>query len=202
MVKVVWRNITTQVVTTMRVSAWMIFLIVLAVSACSSNTASYKKKPPERAKPVTELNLNLPGKEHACYKPDLSDQSFLDKGLDALEQGAYIESLSNFKKQLQSDKSQSSELNAKLAINYLIFIPSSPVHDLKEAKKMYRQLRKQLTTGVVLDRRVGFIKESMEAFLLLEKHIAALEEKNVQLNDDLKKREEALKRLRDLTLGS
>lgn len=186
----------------MRAGTWLIFLMVLAVSACSSNTSSYKKRPPERAKPVTELNLNLPGDEQAGYKPDLSDQSFLDKGLDALEQGAYIESLRNFKRHLRSVKTQTSELNARLAINYLIFIPSSPVHDLKEAKKMYRQLRKQLTVDIVLNRRVQFIKESMEAFLLLEKHISALEEKNIQLKDELKKREEALKRLRDLTLGS
>lgn len=203
----IWLKLTgekkpTQVATTMTVRASIILLIVLAVSACSSNQSSYKKKPPERAKPVTELNLNLPGDQQTSFKPNLSDQSSLDKGLDALEQGLYIEALRFFKRYLRNERTLTSELNARLAINYLIFIPSSPVHDLKEAKKVYRKLRKELTPGVVLNTRVQFIKESMEAFLLLEKQISALEEKNLQLTDDLKKREEALKRLRDLTLGS
>ena len=182
--------------------AYIIVLTVVIISACSVNPPSYRKTPPERAKPVTELNLNLAKKQQGGYQPDLSDQSFLNMGLDALEQGSYIESLRNFKKHLRADNTQTSELNARLAINYLIFIPSSPVHDLKKAKKMYRQLRKKMTEDVVLNRRVQFIKKSMEVFLLFEKHIAALETENLNLQDDLKRREEALKRLRDLALGS
>jgi hypothetical protein len=73
---------------------------------------------------------------------------------------------------------------------------------IKEAKKTYYELRRELTDDIALDRRVLLMREAMEAFLLLEKHISSLEDKNLQLQKNLRKRESALKRLRELALGS
>jgi len=187
----------------MRMSVLIVAILVVSVlTACSSNQSTYKHRLPERVKPVTELNLNFPGSEQACFKPDLSEQSLLYQGLDSLEKGSYIEALRFFKRHLRTQKNSSAQLDARLAINYLIFIPASPVHDIKEAKKTYYELRRELTDDIALDRRVLLMREAMEAFLLLEKHISSLEDKNLQLQKNLRKRESALKRLRELALGS
>ena len=45
------------------------------------------------------------------------------------------------------------------------------------------------------------MQQALESFVLLDRHVNDLENRTSMLEDDLEKREQALKRLRELTLG-
>ena len=45
------------------------------------------------------------------------------------------------------------------------------------------------------------MQQALESFVLMERHVADLENRATMLREDLEKREQALKRLRELTLG-
>ena len=52
-----------------------------------------------------------------------------------------------------------------------------------------------------VDQRVALLQLSLESFRVMYRHVDDLQDANDTLKEDLAKREEALKRLRELTLG-
>ncbi len=80
-------------------------------------------------------------------------------------------------------------------------LPSSPFYDPDAAQRRYRRLSKQSVDGMDIHPYVLVMRESLEAFSVMNRHVADLESTNAILKEDLAKREEALKRLRELTLG-
>ena len=77
----------------------------------------------------------------------------------------------------------------------------SPLHDAQQARKSYRDLRKKDWQEMELHQQTRLMQYSLETFLAMERRGRELEETNADLEEDLKKREEAIKRLRELTLG-
>ena len=90
---------------------------------------------------------------------------------------------------------------ADIAIAYVSMLPSSPFFDANAARKSFRKLEKQLSEDMQLHPNARLMRESLEAFVVMDRHIADLENNNATLKEDLEKREAALKRLRELTLG-
>ncbi len=73
--------------------------------------------------------------------------------------------------------------------------------DPDEARKSFRDLRKVDWQSMELHQQTLLMRQSLETFLLVERQNRELQDANRGLRKDLEKREEALKRLRELTLG-
>jgi len=154
---------------------------------------------------VPELTLNLPAsKDCQCVAPqDGPDHTFLERGYTALAQGDHIEAVQHFQRYQRLEDSPLSDWEAGMAIAYVSMLPTSPFFDPEAARKTYRRLNKLLTPQwqTRLHEKSLLMRESLETFVVLDRHIADLEANNATLKQDLEKREEALRRLRELTLG-
>lgn len=149
---------------------------------------------------VPELNLNLPSGGCQCAEQQ-DNFTFLERGLLSLEQRDYLEALQHFQNYQRIEKTDLANLEAGIAIAYLSILPDSPIFDRDAARDSYSDLRKSITQETVLNRDVELMHDSLESFLDLYGQIDRLKKTNADLRAELQKREEAIKRLRDLTLG-
>ncbi len=87
-----------------------------------------------------------------------------------------------------------------LAIAYVSMLPSSPFYDVDAAQLAFAELQAREPEG---DKHhsVVLMQQALESFVIMERHVADLESRATMLREDLEKREQALKRLRELTLG-
>ena len=151
---------------------------------------------------VPELTLNLPQDEDCnCVVEDPADYTFLERGFKALAEGDHIEAVQHFQRYQRLEKSAAAEWEAGIAIAYISTLSASPFYDSMEARKSYRDLRKPYSKELKVHDQTRIMAQSLESFEVSERHIKDLENNNAILKEDLRKREEALKRLRELTLG-
>jgi tetratricopeptide (TPR) repeat protein len=148
-----------------------------------------------------ELTLNLPGEKYACVEQDVYDYTPLERGFTSLAAGEYIEAVQHFQRYQRLDDTVSANIEAGIGIAYISMLPASPFYDTAEARKSYRKLRQVPVQGLELHEQTLLMRQSLETFLKMERIIVELDNDNVGLKKDLKKREEALRRLRELTLG-
>ena len=92
-------------------------------------------------------------------------------------------------------------MEAKIAIAYLSILPDSPIYDGEAARTSYRQLRKGIQPDWKMNEKILLLQDSLETFLEMQQQLVELERDNATLRSELDKREKAIKRLRDLTLG-
>ena len=171
---------------------------VLVVAGCASS--SPYNSGGSTAEPAPEITLNMPQRECQC-EPEQSDVAFLEKGFGSLHEGQYLEALQYFQRYQRLEKTDRADLQSKIAIAYLSIIPDSPIYDSEAARDSYRQLRKQVRQHEPLHGKIQLVQDSLETFLAMESSIVDLKQDNERLRNELAKREEAIKRLRDLTLG-
>jgi hypothetical protein len=174
---------------------------VVLLGACASAPPERDSTGPAVAEDVPELTLNLPKTDCDCNQPVVQDHTFLERGVDAIGHGDYIDALQHIKRYQRLEKSAQSDWEAGISISYLSMLPSSPFYDVEAARKRYRRLSKQSTEGMVIHPSVLLMQESLEALVVMDRHIEDLESNNAILKEDLAKRKDALKRLRELTLG-
>ncbi len=149
---------------------------------------------------LPELNLNLPSKDCAC-EAQQEAFTFLEKGVDALSEAAYLESLRYFQSYQRIENTPQANLESAIAIAYLSTLPKSPIYDRAEAYKAYSALRGQLDSGISIHEPVRIMQNAMESFIEMYDQVEQLKRGNASLRAELEKREEAITRLRDLTLG-
>lgn len=188
---------------------------VLTLSACvNSGQATPPTSPPQASAPVAaeapvvdqqvpELNLNLQAAKK-CDCPAAASQedfTFLEKGYRALLDGEYETAMENFQRYQRLESSPRASLEAGLAIAYLRMLPRGPYYNPELARSSFRLLREQDAKALKIHDYTRLMRQALLNMLKLEAEQQKLEEKNESLQADLKKREEALKRLRELTLG-
>ena len=149
---------------------------------------------------LPELNLNLPAGDCVCDNPQ-ANFTFLEKGFNALEEGAYLESLQYFQRYQRIEKTDLAQVEAGIAIAYLSILPDSPIYDRDTARDSYMPLRGLVTEDMKLHSEVQLMQASLDSFMEMYDQIEQLKETNGSLRSELEKREQAIKRLRDLTLG-
>jgi hypothetical protein len=172
---------------------------VCLLQACASVP---EDKPLEGNGSIPELTLNLPEEGCSCVATgEQSDYTFLEKGFDALEEGDYIEAVQSFQRYQRVEQSPEAQLEAKIAIAYVSTLSKSPFFDPVEARRAHRHLYKQFKPGMEIHQEIIFMRDSLETFAVMQRHIVNLEASNATLTEDLRKREQALKRLRELALG-
>ena len=150
-----------------------------------------------------ELNLNLPEPDDCNCQADVAtvDYTFLDRGMQALARGEYIEAVQQFQRYRRLEKGDTARWEAELAIAYVSMLPRSPFYDGDAALMSFTQLQRDYREEMQLHDSIALLYEALDAFLLQAKHLDDLENSNAILREDLAKREQALKRLRELTLG-
>jgi hypothetical protein len=157
---------------------------------------------PEDPNNIPELTLNLPGGEECvCVPEEPVDYTFLEKGFSALVAGEHIEAVQHFQRYQRLEASDRADWEAGIAIAYDSMLPRSPFYDPEAARKSYEKLRKSGPGGMQVHEKILMMRDSLETFVRMDRQIEDLESDNAILNEDLEKREEALKRLRALTLG-
>lgn len=149
---------------------------------------------------VPEITLNLPGNDCLCEQTQTT-YTFIEKGFNALEAGEYLEALQYFQRYQRIEKTTAANAEARIAIAYLSALPDSPIFDRDEAAQSYSALRGELSDEMDLHGEVLLMQQSLETFLENYQQIERLKQSNAGLREELEKREEAIKRLRDLTLG-
>lgn len=169
---------------------------VLVMAGCASS-------PPAGggAGSAAEITLNMPRQECLCEESTPGEEAFLEKGFDSLHEEQYLEALQYFQRYQRLEKTDRADLQARIAIAYLSIIPDSPIYDSEAARDSYRELREQVKQQEPLYGKIQLVQDSLETFLEMESDIGDLKQENARLRKELAKREQAIKRLRDLTLG-
>jgi len=171
---------------------------VLLVAACGGTPVQEDQA---SQKPVPELTLNMPVNNCNCDGLREQNYTFLEKGFMALQSGEYLESLQYFQRYQRIEKSELSNNEARIAIAYLSILPDSPIFDREAARDSYSRLKLSEAVTEGMDERILLLRDSLDTFIDMEEQIERLLETNSDLRSELQKRESAIKRLRDLTLG-
>jgi hypothetical protein len=149
------------------------------------------------------LTLNLPeGTEDCACSPVVeSDYTFLEKGFSALVAGEHIEAVQYFQRYKRLESSPLADWEADIAIAYDSMLPASPFYDPQAARKAYEALALRDVQVEAAHEKVLMMRDALATFVAMDREITRLESDNAIVREDLAKREEALKRLRALTLG-
>ncbi len=165
------------------------------------------EQPPVAAKkrePIGELDLNLPKSgDEACNcapQPGI-DRTFLDKGFSRMAAGDYREAVNYFRRYQRLESSPSVNWEAGIAIAYVKMLPQSPYYNWRAAHEAYLRLMREQPTGIALHENIALLRETLAILVDLHLQINDLQSENATLGEDLEKREEALRRLRELMLG-
>lgn len=182
-------------------------IALVIVQGCAQ--APVEPAPEQEQQPVEaapEITLNLPA-ETDCVCDAVgedgseADYTFLEKGYAALAVADYAEAQSYFERYRRLESSAVADWEADIALALMLTLPESPVYDPKEARKRFRDLNEQDWRAMALHQQTLLARQSLDGFLVMSRRVRELRESNEALKEDLQKREEAIKRLRELTLG-
>jgi len=179
--------------------------LVLLLQACATTQQVGEEASAEPAadpQAVPELTLNLPQQEDCtCVPENPADYTFLEKGFSALAGGDHIEAVQYFQRYQRLESSPQANWEAGIAIAYDSMLPHSPFYDPQAARKSYTRLKGQQVEGAPIHEKVLILRDSLEVFMTMRERIYRLNTNNAVLKEEVAKREEALKRLRELALG-
>jgi tetratricopeptide (TPR) repeat protein len=174
----------------------------LALGGCATAPDPAPAVAPVRAPEDVELTLNLPDQASGCEctLPGARDATFLERGVVVLARGDYIEAVQYFQRYQRLEKTPLAQWEARLAIAYASMLPSSPFYDVDAARAAYVELQADEPEGEK-HHSVVLMQQALETFVSWSAISRMLENRAAMLQEDLDKREQALKRLRELTLG-
>ena len=178
---------------------------LLLLQACASNLPP--SDPADTAvaqdpNDMPELTLNLPSEDSCICQPETTaDYTFLEKGISALAAGDHIEAVQHFQRYQRLESSPSADWEAGIAIAYDSMLPGSPFYAPQAAAESYDLLRAQKIEKTEIHPNILLMSDALETFVSMNRQMEKLKSGNAILKEDLEKREEALKRLRELTLG-
>lgn len=174
----------------------------LVLAGCVASPPPAPQEPAPRAPEDVELTLNLPerGQDCVCEAPAENDRTFLERGVETLAAGDYVEAIQYFQRYRRLEAQPVAQWEAEVAIAYASMLPSSPFYDVPAARAAYTDLQAREPEGTK-HHAIVLMQQALESFVLMDRHIEDLENRAGMLEDDLEKREQALKRLRELTLG-
>jgi len=178
--------------------------VLVLLQACTTTPAPEEAaaKPEPEPQEVPELTLNLPEQQDCtCVATEQADYTFLEKGFSALVAGEHVEAVQHFQRYQRLESSPQAAWEADIAIAYDSMMPGSPFYDPEAARKSYIRLKSEQVPGAQVHEKVLLMQDSLEIFVAMELRQSNLKGANAVLKQELKKREEALKRLRELALG-
>jgi tetratricopeptide (TPR) repeat protein len=156
------------------------------------------------AAPVGELTLNLPeqGADACnCGPQTAADRTFLEKGFSYLAVRDYREAVNYFRRHQRLESSPSADWEANIAVAYVKMIPESPYYNWRAARESYLRLMRAQPAQNELHEQIILMRDMLAILINLHVRINDLQSENAAVTENLEKREEALRRLRELTLG-
>lgn len=156
---------------------------------------------------VTEqkpLTLNLPDQALATGECDPAtgiDRTFLEKGFSALAAGDHREAVNYFRRHQRLESTPGADWEAGIAVAYAKMLPDSPYYNWRAAHESYLRLMREQPQGIQLHRQIQLMRDALAVFAELHVRINDLQKEKRLLAENLEKRDEALRRLRELTLG-
>ncbi|MEH6635719.1 MAG: hypothetical protein V7700_09370 [Halioglobus sp.] len=183
-----------------------IAVLALLLQACATGptttTATEQAVAAEGQAPVPELTLNLPEQENCtCVSEQQADYTFLEKGFSALVTGDHVGAVQHFQRYQRLETSPEADWESSIAIAYDSMLPGSPFYDPVAASKSYRQLQQQQIRESEVHTTILMMRDSLATLATMELQIEKQKRDSAVLREELAKREDALKRLRDLALG-
>ena len=181
-------------------------VLLLTLGACATPPPPAPlpapQEPPSRAPEDVKLTLNLPAEDADCACPIVpeNDRTFLEKGVERLTAGDYVEAVQYFQRYRRLEMNPIAQWEAEVGIAYASMLPASPFYDVPAARGSYLDLQGREPEGPK-HHAIVLMQQALESFVLMDRHIEDLENRTGMLEEDLEKREQALKRLRELTLG-
>ncbi len=186
-------------------------VLVLMLQACATTPPAANQpvvQPVATArKPVAELTLNLPEQAAAtcpcnpANPPAGVDRTFLDKGFTALAAGDHEEAVNYFRRYQRLESSPGVDWEAGIAVAYDKMLPASPYYNWRAAREDYLRLARDKPKGIQVQEQILLMQEALAVLSDLHTQINDLQKEKDVLAENLEKREEALRRLRELTLG-
>ncbi len=183
---------------------------IFLLQACATTTTPeavvpVEEAPAQETRAPVKLTLNLPEKPAdatACTPPPAVDRTFLEKGFNNLAAGDYREAVNYFRRYQRLESSSGADWEASIAVAYVKMIPQSPYYNWRTARESYlRLMRKPPAAGVQLHEQIVLMRDMLAILSGLHVNINDLQSENAALTEALEKREEALRRLRELMLG-
>lgn len=157
---------------------------------------------PAKAEKAPEISLNLPTAPHCdCSASPTHDYTFLDRGFDSLVAGDYDEALQYFERYQRLEDSPESQWEAGVSIAYIKSLRDAKLYDPGASRSSFDSLNRQPWQSMDVHPRALLLRQSLQNTLALQRRVDTLEVENGSLKEDLAKREETIKRLRELTLG-
>jgi len=182
--------------------------LVLLLQACAAAPPAGDQPVVQPAvpvqKPVAELTLNLPDQAAAscaCTPATGVDRTFLDKGFAAMVAGDHREAVNYFRRYQRLESSPGVDWEASIAIAYDKMLPDSPYYNWRTARESYLRLMREQPQGPPLHQQILLMRDALAIFSDLHTQINDLQKEHDVLTENLEKREEALRRLRELMLG-
>lgn len=154
--------------------------------------------------PIPELDLNLPGQADDncnCEPPLGADRTFLEKGISYLAAGDYREAVNYFRRYQRLESSPGADWEANIAVAYVKMLPQSPYYNWRASRESYLRLMRAQPQGIQLHQQIVLMREMLAILIDLHVRIDDLQRENSDVTENLEKREEALRRLRELMLG-
>ena len=149
------------------------------------------------AEPALELNMPVAA-DAPCEN---TAASLLDRGFSELAAGRHIEAVTFFKRYREEEPGTAAAWEAEIAIAYDSMMTQSPFYDPEAAQAAYRELAENQPSAERLHEKTLMMRDALQAYSLLMERVEELGRDNAELSETLAKREEAIKRLRELTLG-
>ena len=182
-----------------RTSFSLVLFSIILISACVSKPTEngYMNNNDESS----QLNQ---GENEFTTKPMKSDGkniSWLEQGFKALADGNHISAVQFFQRYSRVNNTLAADWEASIAIAYVSMLPGSPFYDMKAVRISYTQLSAWSIDDSSVNSQIVLMRDALEAFVSLHRELKDLERDNELLEATLAKRESALRRLRELTLG-
>jgi hypothetical protein len=184
-----------------RVSFFVLGVIVLLLQACASGSPAIDSP---QVSGSNEITLNLPDQTLASCVDDQNvgvDYTYLEKGFSAMVAGDNVEAVNYFRRYQRLESSPGADWEAGIAIAYEKMLPDSPYYNWRAAADAYRRLMRRVPEGIELNQQVLILGGTLAVLVELHDYIDELQNEKDDLSENLEKREEALKRLRELILG-
>ena len=182
-----------------RMSFNLLFLFIIFISACVSKPTENGYRDTGEVSP--NLNQEKEGLITKLMKLDEENISWLEKGFKALADGDHISAVKFFQRHSRVNNTLAADWETSIAIAYVSMLPGSPFYDMKAVRVSYTQLATWPIDESLVNSQIVLMWDALEAFVSLHRQIRDLQKDNDVLEENLAKRESALRRLRELTLG-
>ena len=183
----------------LRTSFSLLLLPIILISACVSKPTENGYRDAGEQSP--KLNQGKDEVTTKFIKLDNGNISLLEKGFKALADGNHISAVQLFQRHSKFNNTLAAEWEASIAIAYVSMLPGSPFYDMNAVRISYTQLSAWSIDDSLVNSQIILMRDALEAFVSLHRELKDLERDNDVLEATLAKRESALRRLRELTLG-